>query len=83
METRVITEIKVFDIVAKGQAMCGHGYNYDIPPIIWAKGQIWESDKQCEELLQQAIKEWEINRKCNPWGTTDYKPQLKIYWKKA
>ena len=81
METRVITEVKVFDIVAQGQAMVGHGYSYDIPPIIYVKGQIWESDTQCEKLLQQAIKDWEIKRECNPWGTTDHKPQLKIYWK--
>jgi hypothetical protein len=81
METRIKTEVKVFDIVAQGQVICGHGYSYDIPPIIWAKGQIWESDTQCEELLQQAIKDWEMRREDNPWGTTDYKPQLKIYWK--
>ena len=31
METRIITEVKVFDIVAQGQAMIGHGYSYDIP----------------------------------------------------
>lgn len=81
METRTITEIKVFDIVAQGQAIIGHGYSYDIPPIIWVKGQVWESDAQCEKLLQQAIKDWEMRRENNPWGTTDYKPQLKIYWK--
>ena len=81
METRTITEIKVFDIVAQGDVLSGHGYCDYIPSITWVKGQVWESDAQCEKLLQQAIKDWEMRRESNPWGTTDYKPQLKIYWK--
>jgi hypothetical protein len=81
METRVITEVKVFDIVAQGQVIIGHGYSYDIPSIVWIKGQIWESDTQCEELLQLAIKDWKMRKVSSPWGTTDHKPQLKIYWK--
>jgi hypothetical protein len=31
-------------------------------------------------MLENAIKDWEEKRNTNPWGTTDYKPELKIYW---
>jgi hypothetical protein len=31
-------------------------------------------------MLENAIKDWEEKRNTNPWGTTDCKPELKIYW---
>lgn len=81
METRVITEVKVFDIISSGMVLCGHGYSDEIPPIVWHKGCVWESDEKCAQLLEQATKEWEEKRNENPWGTTDYEPELRIYWK--
>lgn len=80
MVTRTVVEKKVFSIRSNGQMMCGQGYLYDIDPIVWADGQDWVSDEECDRLLAEATTDWEQQRKENPWGTTSYQPELKIYW---
>ena len=79
--TRTLKQIKVFDIIAQGQWISGHGYGYAIDGIVYSKEQIFESDENCTELLNQAIENWEERRNKNPWGTTDHKPKLITYWK--
>lgn len=81
MTTRTFKEIKVFDIIAEGSELRGMGYYMEIPDLIYAKEEIWESDELCEQALKNAIKDWEICRKKDCWGTTSHKPELKIYWK--
>jgi hypothetical protein len=78
--TTIITEVKKFDIVALGQVITGHGYSYDIPKIVWACEENWESDEKCNELLELAKEEWKAKRNENPWGTTDNPPELRVYW---
>lgn len=80
MVTRTVVEKKVFSIWSNGQGMCGHGYDYNIDPIIWADDQEWVSDEECDRLLAEATKDWEQRRNDNPWGTTGCRPQLDIYW---
>lgn len=80
MVTRTVVEKKVFSIRSNGQMMCGHGYNYDIDPIVWADGKEWVSDEECDRLLAEATKDWEQRRTENYWGTTSHQPELKIYW---
>lgn len=81
MTTRTITQAKVFDIKARGTSLMGHGFSDYIKGITWVEGYPWESDEECNKLLEIAIAEWEERRNENPWGTTSYKPELRIYWK--
>ena len=81
MKTRIVKQIKVFDIKASGQYLGGHGFNVDVPAIIYCENQIWESDEQCSRLLQESIKNWEERKERDCWGTTSHKPSLDIYWK--
>lgn len=80
MITRTITQAKVFSIVAQGTTISCQGYCDYNPPITYAKDVYWESEEQCAKMLENAIKEWKEQRNANPWGTTNYKPELKIYW---
>jgi hypothetical protein len=80
MITRTITQAKAFSIVAQGMTLSGHGYCDCIPSITYAKDAYWESEEQCTQMLENAIKDWEEKRNTNPWGTTNCKPELKIYW---
>lgn len=81
MITRTVKELKVFDIKSSGDMLCGHGYCDSIPSIAWVDGQPWESTEECDRLYAEAYADWERRRDKNPWGTTSYKPELKIYWK--
>ena len=80
MITKTITQVKAFSIVAQGEVLSGHGYCDYIPSITYAKDVYWESEEQCTQMLENAINEWEEQRKANPWGTTNHKPEIKIYW---
>jgi hypothetical protein len=80
MVTRTITQVKAFSIVASGDILSGHGYCDCIPSITYAKDIYWESEEQCAQMLENAINEWEEQRRANPWGTTSHKPEIKIYW---
>ncbi len=80
MVTRTVVEKKVFDIRSNGERMCGHGYDYNIDPIVWADGQDWVSDEECDSLLAAATADWERRREENFWGITSCRPQLEIYW---
>lgn len=81
METRIVTEVKVFDIISDGMVLSGHGYFDEISPIIWYKGCVQESDEKCMQLLEQTVKKWEEKLKANPLGIPNYKPKLRVYWK--
>lgn len=81
MMTRTLKQVKVFDIKAYGQTLSGHGYFDEIPGIIWNNGRVWESEEECDRLLNAAINDWKNRRNANPWGTTGHKPELKVYWK--
>jgi hypothetical protein len=80
MVTRTLKQVKVFDIKAYGQTLSGHGYFDEIPGITWNLGQVWESEEECARLLKAAVADWEDRRNKNPWGTTDHKPELVVYW---
>ncbi len=81
MITRTITQAKVFDVKARGTSLIGHGFSDYVEGITWVEGYPWESDEDCNKLLDIAIAEWEERRREDPWRTTSYKPELKIYWK--
>lgn len=81
MVTRVLEQVKVFDIVAKGTILMGMGICDEIPELVYTKEEIWESDEACAQALENAIIDWKICREENYWGTTSHKPELKIYWK--
>ena len=81
MITRTIIQAKVFSIVAQGVMLSGHGFSDCIPSITYAKDVYWESEEQCTQMLEKATEEWEEQRKANPWGTTNNKPEIQIYWK--
>ena len=81
MVTRVLEQVKVFDIIAEGSIIRGMGDYEEIPELIYAKEEIWESDEVCAQILENAIKDWEMRREKRCWSTTSYKPELKIYWK--
>ena len=81
MITRTVKQLKVFDIKSSADMLCGHGYCDTIPSITWVDGQPWESTEECDRLYAEAYADWERRRTENPWGTTSYKPELKIYWK--
>lgn len=80
MITRTLKQVKVFDVKARGTTLMGHGWSENIPELIWVNGQIWESDTECDKCLQSAIEDWERRLKDNPWNTTNYKPQVFVYW---
>ena len=80
MVTRTITQVKAFSIVAQGAVLSRHGYCDCMPSIVYAKDVYWESEEQCTQMLENAIKEWEEQKRANPLGTTNYKPEIKIYW---
>lgn len=80
MVTRILTQIKVFDIKAHGEVIGGHGWSDSIPGFTWVNGQVWESDVECEKCLNEAIADWQNRRKTNYWGITSNKPELFIYW---
>ena len=80
MITRTITQAKVFSIVAQGVSLSGHGFSDYLPSITYAKDVYWESEEQCAQMLENAIEEWEEQRKANSWGTTNNKPEIQIYW---
>lgn len=81
MITRVLEQVKVFDIIAEGSTLRGMGYYTEIPELVYAKEEIWESDEACAQALENAIKDWKMQREKNCWGTTSYEPELEIYWK--
>ena len=80
MMTRTTTEVKVFDIKASGTVLFGHGWSDEIKGMVWADHKVWESDEECQRLLDEAIAEWEKARVENPWGTTPNEPTLRVYW---
>lgn len=81
MITRTLTQIKVFDVKANGELIGGQGGFGTIPELNWVEGKVWESDEECERLLNEAIADWQERRNKNRWGTTPHKPELIIYWK--
>jgi hypothetical protein len=81
MMTRTLTQKKVFDICCKGTTLSGHGYYADIEGIDFIEEQEWENDEKCNELLNHYTEEWKKMRKENPHGTTNYAPELFVYWK--
>lgn len=80
MITRILKQVKVFDISAPGQVLSGHGYCDYINGITWFSKCIWESDEKCNQLLEKAILDWKERRDNNPWGTTSNKPKIHTYW---
>lgn len=82
MITRMVKQVKVFDVASRSDVVHEQGMQpWRIPGLSWASERTWENDAECEKLLQFAIKDWESRREANPWGTTSYKPELKVYWK--
>ena len=81
MITRIVQQIKVFDVKAHQDVICEQGMQpWIIPGLSWVNGQIWENDAECERRLNEAIADWQNRRKENPWGTTSHKPELVVYW---
>lgn len=80
MITRTLKQVKVFDIKAKSELLIGHGFSHLLPEIQWVKEQIWESEEECNKLLQEAITDWENRQKTNSLEITPNKPELIIYW---
>lgn len=80
MVTRILKQVKVFDIKSHSDTINMQGWSDHIPGLTWVNGQTWENDAECERCLQSAIDDWEYRRKNNPWGTTSHKPELVIYW---
>ena len=78
---RTLKQVKVFDIIAQGSCVSGHGYFEELPSIIYHQGCIFESDTECEILLNKALEDYEKELDDNCWGTTKDKPKLTIYWK--
>lgn len=78
---RTLKQVKVFDIIAQGSCVSGHGSSYELPSIIYHQSLIFESDTQCEILLNKALEDYEEKYRHNCWGTTSNKPKLTIYWK--
>lgn len=81
MVTRIVKQVKVFDIIARDDVISVQGFCDTIPGITYANSVPWESDELCELALQAAIKDWKKRRDEDTWGTTSHKPQLDIYWK--
>ena len=80
MVTRTLVQKKVFDICCKGAILSGHGYVERLQGIEFIKGQDWENDNKCNELLNHYTKEWEKIYKEAPYTTTHHKPELYVYW---
>lgn len=80
MVTRTITQVKTFRIVAQGENLSGHGFSDYIPSVTYANNVHWESEEQCAKMLENAIVKWEEQKRANPWGTPNNKPELQIYW---
>jgi hypothetical protein len=81
MITRVVKQVKVFDVKAHQEVMYEQGMKpWTIPGLSWVNGQIWKSDAECEQCLNEAITDWQNRRNENPWGTTSHKPELVVYW---
>ncbi len=81
METRILKQVKVFDIKALGETLFGHGYSDTVPDMVWAEEQIWESEEKCQSLLKGAILEWQKQKKKHPWATPSEEPKLIVYWR--
>ena len=81
MITRVVRQVKVFDVKAHQDVIHEQGMQpWVIPGLSWVNGQVWESDAKCERCLNEAIADWRNRRNENPWGTTHHKPELVVYW---
>jgi hypothetical protein len=81
MITRIVKQIKVFDVKARQDVICEQGMQpWPIPGLNWVNGQVWESDAECERCLNEAIADWRNRRDKNPWGTTSHEPELVVYW---
>lgn len=82
MVTRIVTQVKVFDIKSREGVLADQGFApIRIPGLVWQNDTPWESDEKCNELLQVAIEDWQRRRNENPWGTTDHEPKLDVHWK--
>lgn len=80
MATRIVKQVKVFDIASQSDYRGGHGYSERIPGISWVNGQIWESDEVCQSLLKEATIDWQKRCSEDLWGTTSHRPTIEIYW---
>ena len=80
MFTRIVKQIKVFDIKSRADVIgINDNYTY-IPGLTWVNGQIWKSDEECQHLYQKALSDWRHKRDINPTETTAYQPELVVYW---
>ncbi len=81
MITRIVRQVKVFDVKAHQDIICEQGMQpWTVPGLSWVNGRAWESDAECERCLNEAIADWRNRRDENPWGTTSHKPELVVYW---
>jgi hypothetical protein len=80
MITRIVKQVKTFNISSQSDYLCGHGFSESIPGISWVNEQVWVSDEMCQSLLEEAMADWERRRNENPWGTTSHRPALEIHW---
>lgn len=81
MITRIVRQVKVFDVKAHQEVIHEQGMQPWVNPgLTWVYGQVWESDVECERCLNEAITDWRNRRNENPWATTSHKPELVVYW---
>lgn len=81
MITRIVRQVKVFDVKAHQDVIYEQGMQpWTIPGLSWVNSRVWESDAECERCLNEAIADWRNRRNENPWGTTSHKPELVVYW---
>ena len=81
MITRILKQVKVFDVKAHPEVVYEQGMKpWTIPGLSWVNGRVWESDTECERYLNEAIADWQDRIKKEPWATTSHKPELVVYW---
>lgn len=81
MVTRTLIQKKVFDIRCMSECLCGHGFSWDKKGIDFIKEQEWQSDEECNKLLQHYTQEWKNMYEKAPHTTTSCAPEISIYWK--
>lgn len=81
MITRTLIQKKVFDIRCASEYLYGHGFDWDIKGIDFIKEQEWESDEECNRLLQHYTQEWKKMYEKAPHNVTSHAPELSVYWK--
>lgn len=80
MVTRIVKQVKVFDIKSRSDVFGINGNYTPIPGLVWVNRQVWKSDEECQHLYEKAFADWRHRRDTNPAKTTAYQPELVVYW---